>query len=232
MKFLIIFSFLIIITDSTLIECNFKGNSTAEIICNLTIVSEHKRVVQLKKESASTYENVTSIIIQNSTVQWFPQSLENISKNVEAIEISSSDIFEIKSDDLKPFGERLKKLILNDNKIKELKRDLFVHNPNMEEINLNSNKISNVEPKTFSNLKKLKVLDFGNNSCVEEISLNKTNVFDVKMQIFVKCTETTIGGGVLNFFAILSLALIAGVGACFAYYLAFYGIDLAVKKLL
>lgn len=119
---------------------------------------------------------VNRVIFDNITVKLFPRNLENCFVNLQEIFITFCGLKEIKGDDLKPFGEKLLKVFLNDNLIEVIESDLFAYNLNLKTINLADNKIKSIASETFKNLNHLETLNLKNNICISDESEKDQNV--------------------------------------------------------
>lgn len=116
-------------------------------------------------ENNKTNDDVKAVWITSSNVFYFPLGLGNLFKNLLSIGIQNSKLREISKEDLKEFP-KLKRLDLFDNEIEIVDEDLFQYNPKLEDIGLNKNKISQIDPKVFKNfVNKLNVLFLSENVC-------------------------------------------------------------------
>ncbi|KAG5668561.1 hypothetical protein PVAND_016499 [Polypedilum vanderplanki] len=141
--------------------------------CDVKNLEIFKNATRIKIENAigehtngkSSNKQVLGLSIWKATnMNFFPSNLEEIFPSLILINIFSSDLSQISSNDLKSFP-KLKHLQLNMNLIEFLPEDLFNHNPELEFLNLDNNIIQHIDGKTFSGLNKLRTLLMNNNVC-------------------------------------------------------------------
>lgn len=157
---------------SVTVDCEFK-KLASDYECNvksLEITSKEDRTItEVLGSHLDGKSNDDVTLFQSSrnskSIKYFPKNLKEFFPNLNAIIIMHGKLEEINSDDLKPFGDKLKFLSLEMNSIKILPSGLFDSNPNLEEIQLSMNEISLVENEVFDNLEKLNALDFHWNKC-------------------------------------------------------------------
>lgn len=197
MKFLFLFISLIVKHEAIVIECDFK-DSYYGYKCeakSLQITAKDgdryvKRVYGQHVERKS-YDDVKVFYSGYMTVNYFPQNLEKNLRRLETIQIDHANLKEITSDDLRPFGARLRNLWLGSNDIEIIKDDLFQYNPNIEWIYLEYNKIKNVESGAFENLQKLHNLNFINNPCHSGQASDQPAVNFLISNIEFRCEQTS-----------------------------------------
>jgi len=135
-------------------------------------------------------DNVTAIQINQGQIHYFPRGLNKIFKNLKGISISNTGLKEIHQSDLKDFPE-LVDLWLMSNNIEILEENLFEFNPNLDYIDLDSNKISHINPNVFDKLTKLKTLYLRSNNCINVRAFNDaTDVQDVIRTAKAQCTSS------------------------------------------
>lgn len=113
-------------------------------------------------------DDVTCFDSNDKVVKFFPRGLTKYFKGISTVDIKSAQLEEVTKEDLKEFGGILKSLILTKNRIKKIEVDLFIYNPNLEEIGLDHNKIKQIKDGTFDGLKELKVVYLHDNPCTLE----------------------------------------------------------------
>jgi hypothetical protein len=101
-------------------------------------------------------------------VNYFPRGLTKFFKNLEIVYIYNGNLQEVSKNDLKEFGENLKKLLLDHNEIRVIEGDLFEFSPNLNDIDLRSNKIVHIDLEAFDKLDELKSLHMEKNSCTSD----------------------------------------------------------------
>ncbi|KAG5667095.1 hypothetical protein PVAND_015094 [Polypedilum vanderplanki] len=114
---------------------------------------------------------------QKSVVNFVPTGIEKLFLNLKHFRIGDTYLKEVTKNDLEPFKE-LTALSFFYNNIEFIEKDLFIHNPHLEFIWLEKNKIKQIWPSVFDHLKSLKNLCLLNNKCVSAQAINSKN--DVK----------------------------------------------------
>jgi hypothetical protein len=95
----------------------------------------------------------------------------------------------IQKEDLEKYTE-LVELFLSYNDIRVLEKDLFIHNTKLKRLYLNGNRIINVHPNVFDNLKSLFYLGFLNNICQSgNHQGSRTGVMKLVDSINSKCSN-------------------------------------------
>lgn len=176
------------------LDCEFSYWASYGYTCNvknLQIVSaENRKISDIKGGHWFGFSNdqVKQIYINRKTVIFFPRHLEKFFKNLETIVIYSSSLTEITAEDLKPHG-KLENFWLNGNQIDNIHENLFKANKNLKSIDLNLNKIIQVDSGAFSGLT-LKSLYFKSNPCYSgEVKNNPVQVVELIKEIERKCSS-------------------------------------------
>lgn len=120
------------------------------------------------------------------TVDYFPRGLEKVFPNLEAILILGSPLKSIEQSDLKPFGSKLKKLVIKQSEIEKLDSNLFEHNPELRWIEFNENKIKSVGKDLLKSLTLVRV-DFYDNICINKGEKKKDQVQALITELEEKC---------------------------------------------
>lgn len=152
------------------LECNFPSQSFLYSckVKSLEITSRDNRTiteVHGQHLGGKSHNGVQKIRASGRILNYFPLNLTNFFKNLKFIEIYNADMKEITKDDLQQFGDNLREISLQNNKIEVINGDLFDGTPNVEKITLNNNKIGFIESGSFGNLTKLRELSVANNPC-------------------------------------------------------------------
>jgi Leucine-rich repeat (LRR) protein len=101
-------------------------------------------------------------------MNFFPRGLTNFFKNLENVYTAYGKLQEIKKYDLAQFGVKLKLFGAPYNEIRVIEGDLFVNNPNLEEIYLEGNKIFHIDSGAFDGLQQLNTLYLQLNPCTTD----------------------------------------------------------------
>ena len=135
-------------------------------------------------------DNVEAFNVENKgQINYFPRGLNKFFKNLKAIQIYNNVLKEIHQRDLKDFP-KLMGLSLRTNNLEILEENLFEFNPNLEFIDLWSNKITHIDPHVFSNLIKLHSLFVFQNPCISMyITDNSTAIQNIIRAAQLQCTN-------------------------------------------
>lgn len=131
--------------------------------------------------------DVTMFHSDTNIFQKFPRNIASFFENVEMVDIYEAELKEIKNEDLRQFGSKLKSLWLMNNELRRLESNLFMYNPNIEWINLSDNDIIHVDIGTFSILTKLDKLYFKNNPCVSDGASDASKLTALISNIDTEC---------------------------------------------
>lgn len=183
--------------ESIVIECEFKeayyGYKCTAKLFEITARDGDRYVKRVYGQHADnkSSEDVRVFYSGESTVNFFPQNLANVLPNLETIQINYANLKEITSDDLRPFGDKLKNLWLGINDLELIEADLFDYTPNIEWIYLENNKIKNVESGALGKLQKLKNFNFIKNPCHSGDAGSLVDVEYLTAVIEFKCEQTS-----------------------------------------
>lgn len=114
-------------------------------------------------------EDVRFLRIYLQDLPVLPKDIEKFFPFLEGLMISTSNLLEIKADDLRPFPQ-LKILFLNYNLLKSLDGDLFSHSPNLVSVEFRYNEIEHIGSgflKKLHELKNLQEINFSGNLCID-----------------------------------------------------------------
>lgn len=120
------------------------------------------------------FKNMVEIVFDKLQVFYVPEFHFDY-RAIKKFTVINSHLKIIHREDLKQFSN-LKILWLQRNDLEVIESNLFDSNRDLEEINLNQNKIWFVGQNTFKSLLKLKTFNFSNNWCItENVELNSLN---------------------------------------------------------
>lgn len=115
--------------------------------------------------------DVKGFVADYKALDYFPQGLDKIFRNLQLFRVRFSSICEVTQSDFKPFPE-LKELDMHENKITILEDGLFDFNPKLVFISFSRNKIFRIESKVFHGLINLEYLYLTHNECIDEFAYN------------------------------------------------------------
>ncbi|KAL7011925.1 hypothetical protein ACKWTF_014518 [Chironomus riparius] len=128
--------------------------------------------------------------VAKGQIHYFPRGIAKFLKNLKGIYFRGTGLKEIHQSDLRPYP-KLANLYLYISSLEVLEKDLFKFNPNLDYINLKSNKISHIDSNVFDNLPKLKTLYLESNNCVNmKAEDNPTEVQNIIKIVKSHCTNS------------------------------------------
>jgi hypothetical protein len=120
----------------------------------ITAVSgRHRKGMDVTKVNGIEFSGI-------SNMHLMPRGIDVVFPRTVFIYVTGCNLREITKDDLKPFPQ-LKYLNIDNNNIKVIESQLFMHNPRLEVIWIRPNPIEHIDPHVFSGLNKLKDLFIG-----------------------------------------------------------------------
>lgn len=128
-----------------------------------------------------------------STILYMPKGFMNVLQNLKILELRFVKLLQLEQSDMEQFGSSLEVLILSYNSITHLAKDLFVHNINLEYVDLRENPLQIIEPEFFVHfnmIAKLSVVRFNNAGCLDQavISLDHEELVNFKWNTS-ECTD-------------------------------------------
>lgn len=185
------FIWLIPLTVSLKVTCNYRVVAWSFIedhyqchISELRVVSQDEVVDSIQGEHlpGNADDDVKSITIDNQVCMFMPQKFDSFFRNIEGIQISTSNLESISQADLKPFPN-LKQLVLNSNEIVELSADLFEFNPKLIFLDFSNNNILFIPENIFSPIENLESVDFTDNGCID----SRAEIQEIVREIVANC---------------------------------------------
>lgn len=181
--------------QSLILECQFESLPFYGYSCKaknreLVLSKDDREITEVKGQHSDqkTHDDVKCFTAE-AMIKYFPRGLAKFFKNIDCIDIQHSNLQEIKKDDLKEFGDKLRKLYLTYNQIRVIESDLFENNPNLEEIYLSDNLIRHVESGAFDGLRKFREMFLMDNPCTNDYDFgyNREKVLARIERIEAKC---------------------------------------------
>ncbi|KAG5668390.1 hypothetical protein PVAND_016330 [Polypedilum vanderplanki] len=197
MKFLSVFIFLIPLVSSIEITCNFLydnwmtiGRTYQCIFINDPLITSLNTVITAVKgihKFTMNNDNVQVLELYSyQKINYIPHGLNQIFHNIIAIKANYGRINEINKKDLEQFP-KLKYLVLNENDIEYLEKDLFKFNKDLQYINFENNKINPIFPTVFDNLQQLQELHLQGNDCIKKNKFDRFGVLELIKEVKEKC---------------------------------------------
>lgn len=105
---------------------------------------------------------IRAVFFNNCVMKNIPKQLNQTFPNLELLSVNNCGLQEITRDDLKGFAH-LKHLLLRNNELMTLPGDLFLDNPDIEQISFKANKLLHIGHNILDPLIKLQSADFRRN---------------------------------------------------------------------
>lgn len=205
-KYFSIFITFLYFFDSSLpvdIECDFNiadSDTFGQLYeCEVQNILNIISVESARIESAlgnhttdQTNDDVQSFRAYNKSIQYFPDGLGKIFKNLKQIDIEYGYLEELNAEDLKQFPQ-LVELYLWCNNIQVLENRVFAYTPNLEILILMQNKIIHIDDNVFDHLTKLTDLWLDGNYCSNKSVANSTEKVQLMIaELKVNCSSSEL----------------------------------------
>jgi hypothetical protein len=128
---------------------------------------------------------------EKKNINFMPRGLNDVFPNLIAIHIENAGMKEVHQSDLKQFPQ-LRKLVLWNNAITIIERDLFKFNPELQFVQLGNNKITQIHPMVFDHLNKLSELYLPSNLCIDARAHDRSAVENMISRVKQECRGDTI----------------------------------------
>lgn len=176
------------------IKCEFKYHNWAIIDrvyqCNVTsleITAENHTISNVlgAHDKGKSNHHVLGFHIFGKKCFYFPDNIHKIFTNLEGIVIGFGGLKHISNTDLKKHP-RLQILMLPNNEIEVLEKDLFKFNPLLKAFVVNHNKIKHIDPKLFS-MKTLSKIFLYKNTCIDSVAVSKEQKEELEAAVKENC---------------------------------------------
>ncbi|CAG9802033.1 unnamed protein product [Chironomus riparius] len=192
--FVVIFAIILILKDSNAVnvDCSIQDNVWTpfghfkECLAYRVVSKEPGQKLEAIESYTDLAELKSFYIYQSPYCFYLPSGIEKIFPNLKTLIIAYSGLMSITQDDLAPFPDLLG-LYIDVTKITSIHGDLFINNKNLEELSLQQNQITYVEPDSFKFLTKLISFDFNGNSCHSKKANGRDNVESLMIDIETNC---------------------------------------------
>lgn len=190
--------FLNLQSDALILDCTYAVKdlwSAANIYAceaKVVVIGDEFNVTGASRNHlvGKNHSDVQGISIENQNVNFVPKYLWKIFPNFEVLSISSTNLNQIKLNDLVGLSN-LKVLDLYNNKINKIEGDLFDDHPQIQHIRFEKNPLKHVGPDAFDNLKNLQSLDMYDAGCVSEYVVNNRAAVETLIdKMYANCPYT------------------------------------------
>lgn len=111
-------------------------------------------------------EDLAFLEVKDHMLKYLPRNICDCYPYIVSITTENTELMEIRYENLREL-ESLRNLNLKANKIDALELNLFNDNPNLVHVNLQNNRLFDLDPKVFENIK-LKNLNLDENICIDK----------------------------------------------------------------
>lgn len=189
----LLFAYLNLQSEALILDCTYSVTSlwktdnvyvcTARVIlvgddCNLTESSRNHL-------DGMNDSDVKGVSFDGNNLKMMPRNLSKIFPNLEALQISSSQLKEIKREDLVGF-RKLEVFDLYNNQIRSIAGNLFENNLQIQHIRFSENPLKHVGLNAFKNLQ-LHTLYLNSAGCISDYGNNRAAVERLIMRMTDSC---------------------------------------------
>lgn len=142
--------------------------------------------------SSCSNSNVTQYFAKGIKIEQFPEGLGSYFDNLEVIRITACDMTVLYKSSLRNL-ERLKFLDLNGNRLENLDSDTFENTPHLIELWLTNNRLKFIGANLFRPLKKLKIINLGGNTCIGSNARHSNEDLNrLIIEVRLKCSDISM----------------------------------------
>lgn len=189
---LILFVALYIGTVNTLeIRCDYKVHEIYGYGCDakfFDLKNKKLKIIRGSHHYGKRNQNVRYFNASSDEITQIPEGLERRFPNLETLYLSLPKLKRICFEDLKPFNEVLRNLMIIKSKIDYIPEDLFVSTPNIVYLYMKSNEIKSINKNAFKPLKNLKTF-FVKFNCMQENAMKKEKVEQLIEKLEIACHD-------------------------------------------
>lgn len=190
---LLIFITFIVKVNSFTVLCTFYMNEKFGYTCHVQFIRVTTKCNRYVTSMGGTHvpgkvnDEVVFYNIVDQMVFFFPVGVMNYFRKLKIIQIHTSRLKEVNSEDLKPFP-MLTNFWIPCNEVEYLPGDLFIYNPLLEYVAVQENKIMHIDHSTFIVLKNLVWLSVRQNPCYSgETFGNRQALLDLVRNVDAEC---------------------------------------------
>lgn len=182
------------------VQCDFKFENWAVIervyeckIHDLEITSRNKTVGKVSGDhvKGNNFKNVLALHMFGQKCFYFPHNFGNYFSNLKGLLVAYCGLKRISHSDLKEFS-KLQILLMPNNHIEVLEKDLFKYNPQLKAIVLNHNKIKHIAYDVLSPLRSLTKIFLYKNVCIDSVGLNSMQMVELVAEMNEHCPPEKI----------------------------------------
>lgn len=131
------------------------------------------------------------MIIHQRDLEAFPHGIQKTFSKLNGIDLEGCGLTSISAKDLMHFPDLLQ-ISLDDNKITQLPHDLFTHNRKLQRIDLEGNPLLHVGSNIFKSLPELKTVYMRHTTCTSEnaLAFNEHERKILEWELLIECPAT------------------------------------------
>lgn len=141
------------------------------LVMNISVITPHDNVSSISNQFLNLDEIKSFYIYKSPLCAYIPFGIEKYFGNLIILSVTHSGLKFVTKEDLKAL-KFLKGLYLNNNELTILGSDFFSYNEDLQEINLNDNKLKHIAINVFDSATNLRKLELLRNQCVDESANN------------------------------------------------------------
>lgn len=176
-------------------SCEYRFETWAVIervyeckVNNLNVTKPHQEIalVHGRHSAGKNINSVKGLHIISQTCHYFPVKIGIDWDNLEGILIAYSGLKKIFKSDMQNLT-KLQVLLLPNNHLEVLEKDLFLHNTELRAIVMHQNRIKHVAHNILSPLRYLTKIYLYKNDCIDDVGLNPTQMEELRQDLIKQC---------------------------------------------
>lgn len=182
------------------VQCDFKFENWAVIervyeckLHDLEITLKNQTIGRVSGDHAkdNNHNTVHALHIFGQKCFYFPQNFRNFFGNLEGLLIAYCGLKRISNTELQQFP-KLQILLMPNNHLEVLEKDLFKFNPRIKALVLNHNKIKHIAHGILSPMKSLAKIFLYKNYCIDNVAVNPIQMDELVTEMIEHCPPERI----------------------------------------
>jgi len=136
-------------------------------------------------------DGVKALDIIGQICNFLPKNINETFANIEGLQVHVSNLQHITKNNLRAFP-KLRGLWVRDNALSVLEHDLFLYNRNLEVLDVEGNKIIQIDSNLLEPLPKLSYFSLKFNYCINKLAVNRAEVEQLPFTFKNDCQDETI----------------------------------------
>lgn len=181
------------------VDCDFKVHSIYGYGCEAkSIKSPKKQEIKYfcgNHQDGMEDSDVKYFMATNEGVVSFPEGIAEKFPNIETLSLNFPNLENVCNENVGPFGDKLKNLMILKSKVKFIHQNLFESTPNIVYLYLESDSIENIHKDAFKPLSNLRnfFTKFNSGKCsVNEDAINRNDAEKLVDQLAILCYDPKV----------------------------------------